>query len=54
MRDPWILIYVHHGQIQAPELFPDETSALARRREILQRCNKDYDEVELFESNTPM
>ena len=54
MKTIWILIHVHHGLIQPPELFQDEISALARRSEILQRCNNDYDEVELFESNTPM
>jgi hypothetical protein len=54
MKTIWILIYVHHGLIQPPELFPDKTLALARRSEILQRWNKDYDEVELFESNTPV
>lgn len=49
MKKIWILIYVHHGLIQEPEIFNDENSALLRKKEILQKFNKDYDEVEIFE-----
>ena len=49
MKKIWILIYVHRGFIQEPEIFIDENSALLRKKEILKRFNKDYDEIELFE-----
>jgi len=49
MRKMWILIYVHHGLIQEPEIFADEESALKRKRVILERSNRDYDEIEVFE-----
>ena len=49
MKKIWILIYVHRGFIQEPEIFIDENSALVRKKEILKRFNKDYDEIEIFE-----
>ena len=49
MKKIWILIYVHRGFIQEPEIFFDRKSALLRKRGILLNFNKDYDEVEIFE-----
>ena len=49
MKKIWILIYVHRGFIQEPIIFIDKKSALMRKKEILKRFNRDYDEIELFE-----
>jgi hypothetical protein len=49
MKKLWILIYVHRGFVQEPEIFIDENSALIRQKEILKKFNRDYDELEIFE-----
>lgn len=49
MKKIWILIYVHRGLIQEPEMFADEQSALKRKEKILKNFNVDYDEIEIFE-----
>lgn len=49
MKKVWVLIYVHHGLIQEPEIFTDEQSALKRKNKILKDFNADYDEIEVFE-----
>jgi ribosome-associated protein YbcJ (S4-like RNA binding protein) len=49
MKTIWLLIYVHHGFIQEPEIFVDKQSALKRKKKILKEYNADYDEVEIFE-----
>jgi hypothetical protein len=51
MKTIWILIYVHHGLIQEPEIFSDEQSALKKKKTILKHFNEDYDEIEVFESS---
>ncbi len=49
MKTIWLLIHVHHGLIQEPEIFVDEQSALKRKKKILKEFYVDYDEVEIFE-----
>ena len=49
MKKNWILIYVHHGLIQSPEIFLSEAAAEKRRKKILKNFNRDYDEIEIFE-----
>lgn len=49
MKKIWLLIYVNRGFIQEPEIFFDEQSAFKRKREVLKKFNRDYDEVEIFE-----
>ena len=50
MKKIWVLVYVYRGLIQKPEFFYNENSALLRKQEILIKANKDYDEVEIFET----
>ncbi len=42
MKKLWIVVYVHRGMIQDPELFFDAESALTRETEIRQTMNRDY------------
>lgn len=49
MKKIWILIYVHHGLIQEPEMFADQQSAVKRKNILHKDFNADYDEVEIFE-----
>jgi hypothetical protein len=49
MKKIWILVYVHHGLIQQPEIFPNKGAALKRKKAILQKFNRDYDEIEVFQ-----
>lgn len=51
MKKIWILVYVHRGFIQEPEIFLDKKSALSRKEGILRHFNKDYDEIEIFEKH---
>ncbi len=51
MKKIWLLIYVHHGLIQEPEIFFEEKSAFKRKYLLLSQANPDYDEVEVFEKN---
>ena len=48
MKKIWILIYVHRGLIQEPEIFSDNKSAKTRMRIILQDFKSDYDEIGLY------
>ena len=54
MKTIWILIHVHHGLIQEPEIFYNKQLALKRKKKILQDFNPDYDEIELFENKTKL
>lgn len=49
MKTIWLLIYVHHGLIQEPEIFFEEKSAMKRKSFLVSQTNPDYDEVEVFE-----
>lgn len=49
MKTIWLLIYVHHGLIQEPEIFFEEKSAMKRKSLLLSQTNPDYDEVKVFE-----
>jgi len=49
MNKIWILIHVHRGLIQEPELFSDEQSAETRKQIILMHFNPDYDEIGIYE-----
>ncbi len=48
MKTIWLLIYVHHGLIQEPEIFFDKIAAMKRKSFLLSETNPDYDEVEVF------
>jgi hypothetical protein len=54
MKRIWILVMVKRGFIEEPEIFLDERSALARRRELLQDFNPDYDEIDIFRKTLPV
>lgn len=49
MKKIWIIVHVHHGLIQEPELFFSRHLALRRKKELLKDFNHDYDELEIFE-----
>ena len=49
MKKIWILIYVHRGFIQEPEIFSDMKSAENRKQIILNNFNRDYDEIGIYE-----
>jgi hypothetical protein len=49
MKRIWILVMVKRGFIEEPEIFLDKRSAQARKRELLQDFNPDYDEIDTFE-----
>ena len=51
MKKIWILIYVHRGFIQEPEIFYKKIEANKRMNELLKDFNPDYDEVEVFENH---
>lgn len=51
MKKFWIVIYVHRGFIQEPEIFFDEKAALSRKLTLLSEINPDYDEVKVFEKH---
>jgi len=51
MKKVWLVIHVHRGFIQEPEIFFDEQSALKRKHTLSDEINPDYDEVEVFEKN---
>jgi hypothetical protein len=51
MKKIWIVIFVHRGFIEEPEIFTNKKSALKRKRELLDDYNPDYDELEIFEKN---
>ena len=49
MKKIWILIYVHRGLIQSPEIFLSEVAAEKRKKKIMDNFNRDYDEIEIYE-----
>ena len=49
MKKIWILIHIHRGLIQEPEIFADEKSAENRKQIILNNFNPDYDEIGVYE-----
>ena len=49
MKKIWILIHIHRGLIQEPEIFADEKSAENRKQIILNNFNPDYDEIGIYE-----
>lgn len=44
MKTIWLLIYVHHGLIQEPEIFMDRDSVMKRKSLLLSEMNPDYDD----------
>ena len=54
MKRIWILVMVKRGFIEEPEIFLDKRSAQARRRELLQDFNPDYDEIDIFKKPLPL
>ena len=54
MNRIWVLIMVRRGFIEEPEIFLDKRSAQARKRELLQDFNPDYDEIDIFEKALPL
>ena len=54
MNGIWILVMVKRGFIEEPEIFLDKRSAQARKRELLQDFNPDYDEIDIFEKTLPL
>ena len=54
MKRIWILVMVKRGFIEEPEIFLDKRSAQARKRELLQDFNPDYDEIDIFEKTLPL
>ena len=50
MKNIFILIYVHRGFIQDPEIFYNRRDAELRKAKIQgHRFNPDYDEIDIFE-----
>jgi hypothetical protein len=49
MKNIWILIYVHRGLIQEPEIFFEFETAQKRKAIIMSDFNPDYDEIDIFE-----
>ena len=54
MKKIWILVMVKRGFIEEPDIFLDRRSAQARKRELLQDFNPDYDEIDIFEKTLPL
>jgi hypothetical protein len=54
MKRIWILVMVKRGFIEEPEIFLDKRSAQARKRELLQDFNPDYDEIDIFKKTLPL
>ena len=54
MKKIWILVMVKRGFIEEPEIFWDKKSAHAKKRELLQEFNPDYDELDIFEKALPL
>lgn len=49
MKKIWVLIYVHRGFIQEPEIFSNKKSAESRMKVILKNFNQDYDEIGIYQ-----
>ena len=54
MKKIWILVMVKRGFIEEPEIFLDKRSAQARKRELLQDFNPDYDDIDIFKKPLPL
>ena len=54
MKKIWILVTVKRGFIEEPEIFLDKKSAQARKRELQQDFNPDYDEIDIFKKTLPL
>jgi hypothetical protein len=54
MNRIWVLVMVKRGFIEEPEIFLDKRLAQARRRELLQDFNPDYDEIDIFRKTLPL
>ncbi len=52
MNNFYILIWVHRGFIQEPEIFKSKKEAIIRKTQIKRSVfNRDYDEINIFERN---
>lgn len=52
MNNFYVLIWVHHGFIQEPEIFKNKKEALFRKEKIQSSgFNRDYDEIGIFRKN---
>lgn len=52
MKRYFILVWVHRGFIQEPELFNTRKAAEKRKEKITESgFNPDYDEIDIFEKN---
>lgn len=49
MKKIWLLIHVHHGLIQEPEIFFDRNLVAKRKSALLSQIDPDYDEIKIFE-----
>ena len=50
MNNFYILIWVHRGFIQEPEIFKSKKEAIIRKTQIKRSVfNRDYDEINIFE-----
>ena len=49
MKKIWILIYVHRGFIQEPEIFLEMKEAENRKKNVMKNFNPDYDEIGIYE-----
>jgi hypothetical protein len=49
MKKIWLLIHVHRGFIEEPEIFYDEQTAMKRKAFLLKEINQDYDEIKVYE-----
>ncbi len=52
MKTIFVLVWVHHGFIQNPEIFKSKEDAEQRKNKIRgQGFNPDYDEIDIFEKS---
>ncbi len=50
MKNIFILVWVHRGFIQIPEIFNNRFDAELRKEKIKEKgFNQDYDEIDIFE-----
>lgn len=50
MKKIFVLIWVHHGLVQEPEIFYNKRDANLRKKTIRSTgFNPDYDEIDVFE-----
>jgi hypothetical protein len=49
MKKIFVLVWVHRGLIQVPEIFYNRKDAEFRKEIIQRKCfNPDYDEIDVF------